>query len=168
MIVVADTSPLIALINIDQIELLPKLFGNVIVPPQVLSELGGARATQQVRAFSTNPPGWLKFQPPHQLIPGLLLHAGELAAISLAVEVHADLLLIDEHDGRLAAARNNLAVAGTIGVLERGAAERLIELRQVFDALKQTDFWIPHAFLDARLQAFELSERGRRSRDRGH
>jgi len=168
MIVVADTSPFIALTNINQVELLPKLFGAVLVPPQVLNELGGALASPQLRAFSTTPPSWLRVQSPSQLIAGLSLHAGEIAAISLAVEVRADLLLIDERDGRLAAERNHLAVAGTIGVLERAASERLVNLREVFDALKQTDFWIPHAFLDARLQAFEARQREQRSRDRGH
>lgn len=167
MIVVADTSPFIALTNIDQVELLPKLFGTILVPPQVLNELSGALASPQVRTLSDTPPGWLKIQSPSRLIPGLSLHAGEVAAISLAVEVGANLLLIDERDGRLAAHRNQLAVAGTIGILERAAAERLVNLRAAFDRLKQTDFWIPHAFLDARLEAFEARQRDRRAREPG-
>ena len=115
MIVVADTSPFIAPINIGQIELLTKLFESVLVPPQVLDELLGARASQRVRSFANTPPGWLRVQAAKCLLTGLALHAGELAAITLAVEVNANLVLIDERDGRLAAARNNFAVDLSIG-----------------------------------------------------
>jgi predicted nucleic acid-binding protein len=164
MIVVADTSPLIVLINIGQIDLLPKLFHSVLVPPEVVRELGGSRASPSVSQFAASPPAWLTIQAPHRLLPGLSLHPGEVAAISLAIEMRAELLLMDEKEGRLAATRNNLAVAGTVGVLEKAAAEKFVNLKEAFDALKRTDFWIPHAFLDARLQAFELKRT--RARDR--
>ena len=39
MLVVADSSPIIALINIDYISVVPKLFQQVIIPPQVAAEL---------------------------------------------------------------------------------------------------------------------------------
>lgn len=162
MIVVADTSPLIVLINIGQIDLLPKLFHSVLVPPEVVSELRGSRASPSVSQFAASPPAWLKIQAPRRLVSGLSLHPGEVAAISLAIELRAELLLMDEKEGRLAATRNNLEVAGTVGVLEKAAAEKFINLKDAFDALKQTDFWIPHTFLDARLQAFELQRPGGR------
>ncbi len=47
---------------------------------------------------------------------------------SLAIEIHANYLLIDERDGRRAAIRENLAVIGTIGVLERAAITQLLDL----------------------------------------
>jgi predicted nucleic acid-binding protein len=56
MIVVADTSPLIVLINIGQIDLLPKLFHSVLVPPEVVRELGGSRASPSVSQFAASPP----------------------------------------------------------------------------------------------------------------
>jgi predicted nucleic acid-binding protein len=49
MIVVADTSPLIALINLGEIEVLPRLFNTVLIPKEVLQELGDLRRPSPVR-----------------------------------------------------------------------------------------------------------------------
>ena len=49
MIVVADTSPLIALINLGEIEVLPRLFNTVLIPKEVLQELGDLRRSSPVR-----------------------------------------------------------------------------------------------------------------------
>ena len=53
MIVVSDTSPLTALLAIGQSDLLTKLFGDVVIPPAVKSEL-----------LRTHPvlPAWLRVQ----------------------------------------------------------------------------------------------------------
>ena len=42
-------------------------------------------------------------------------------------------------------ADTSLLVAGTIGGLERAAAERLVDLREAFDRLRTTDFWVSSA-----------------------
>jgi predicted nucleic acid-binding protein len=47
MIVVADTSPLIALINLGEIEVLPRLFNTVLIPQAVLQELGDLRRRER-------------------------------------------------------------------------------------------------------------------------
>lgn len=164
MIVVADTSPLIVLINIGHINLLPRLFHTVFVPPEVMGELAGARASQSVRQFAESPPDWLKTKAPKWILPGLSLHPGEAAAISLAIETKAELLLIDEKEGRLVATRNNLQVAGTVGILEKAAAQNMLDLKAAFDSLKRTDFWISHELLDDRLRAFELYRHRARER----
>ncbi len=44
MLVVADSSPLIVLVNIRQVDVLPKLFGQVVVPPEVTNALGSISA----------------------------------------------------------------------------------------------------------------------------
>ena len=64
MLVVADSSPLIVLINIGHIDILPDLFGKVIIPPEVAAELGQGNRPQPVRAFIAAPPGWLIEQAP--------------------------------------------------------------------------------------------------------
>ena len=166
MIVVADTSPLIVLINIKQIDLLPRLFGTVLVPPEVMTEAAGGKASRRVKEFANHQPAWLKTQAPRTIVAGLSLHRGEEAAISLALEVRADLLLIDDRDGRLAAQQQGIPVAGTIGILERGATEHLLSLKAAFEALKRTDFWIPPGFLDTRLKLFEERERSARNPER--
>ena len=167
MIVVADSSPLVALVNIKQVEILPRLFGTVLIPPEVHSELLSPRRPPTVRAFAAHLPLWLEVRTPQvvEAIPGL--HLGEQAALSLAAETKADLILMDEKAGRRIAAERRLPVAGTVGVLERAAEQQLLNLREVFDLLKNTDFWVSPALLDARLEAFEQNQAGARARQPG-
>jgi predicted nucleic acid-binding protein len=64
MLVVADSSPLIALIAIEQVQLLPQLFQDIVVPPEVSSELASYKRTEAVRAFIGSPPPWLQVRSP--------------------------------------------------------------------------------------------------------
>lgn len=89
-----------------------------------------------------------------------MLHPGELAAISLAQELKADLLLIDESRGRQAAADRQIPFTGTIGVLELAADEKLLDLRDAFERVKKTDFWISHELLEERLKLRLGQKRG--------
>jgi predicted nucleic acid-binding protein len=84
------------------------------------------------------------------------LHAGESAAINLALELKADLLLIDEKDGRRAAAARHIPFTGTVGVLELAASRKLLDLEGAFARLKKTDFWIAPELLDERLKLHRL------------
>lgn len=164
---VADSSPLVALVNIGHVEILPILFGSVLIPPEVLSELSTPRRPEAVRRLAAQPPAWLDVRPPKsvEVIPDL--HPGEQAALSLAAEVKADLILMDEKEGRRVAAERHFLVAGTVGVLERAAGQGLLNLREAFDRLKATDFWITPALLDARLDAFEQNQARERGRKPG-
>ena len=56
MIVIADTSPLIALIQIDHVGILPKLYGSVIIPPAVAHEMASRKRSPQVQAFMSEAP----------------------------------------------------------------------------------------------------------------
>ena len=85
-------------------------------------------------------------------IPGL--DAGETAAIALAAEVQAGRLIIDEYRGRKAALERGLRVVGTVGVLELAAEMGFIDLKEAFERVKRTDFWISHTLLDERLALF--------------
>jgi predicted nucleic acid-binding protein len=154
MLVVADSSPLIVLINIGHAGILPTLFGQVFVPPEVFAELRAPVRPVQVSSFVNPSPVWLIERAPVTVENIPLLHAGELAAISLARELKADLLLIDEQRGRKAAAERHVAITGTIGVLELGAHRGLLDLGTAFAAIKQTDFWISPKLLDERLKRF--------------
>jgi predicted nucleic acid-binding protein len=152
MLVVADSSPLIVLIDIGHVAVLPVLFGEVIVPPQVLAELNQPKRPQAVRHFAASRPAWLLERVPTAIQPIPALHAGEVAAISLAQELKADLLLIDEVRGRRAAAERQIPFTGTIGVLELAADRGLLDLQDAFARVKKTDFWISHELLDERLK----------------
>lgn len=148
MLVIADSSPLIALVNVGQIDILPSLFKSAVIPPTVASELASQLRPEPVREFIASPPAWLLIQAPHVLerIPGI--HVGEQEAISLAQELKADLLIIDDREGRKAALRRNIRTARTIAVLEQAAIAGLIDLEMVLGRLRTTDFRVPKPLLD--------------------
>jgi predicted nucleic acid-binding protein len=164
VIVVADSSPLIALNAIEQVQLLHQLFQQIVVPPEVSSELASYKRTEAVRAFIGTPPPWLQVRSPSSVAPIAALHAGEVAAIALACELRADLLIMDERQGRKEATARKLRVIGTIGLLEASAERGLLDLEKAFNRLKQTDFWVSPKFLDERLVLFHerLSAREQR------
>jgi len=120
---VADSSVLIHLAAIQQLNLLPRLFGEVAIPEAVWEEVvtqGGARpVAEQVRQAVKD--GWLKrLAITNSVLEAALrhdLHVGEAAAICLALETKAAVLLVDEAEARLIATHYGLRVAGIIGVL---------------------------------------------------
>jgi predicted nucleic acid-binding protein len=141
MIVVSDTSPLNYLVVIGQQELLPSLFGRVILPTAVARELSHPLAPPAVQAWIAKPPTWCEIRTPQTIQP-IGLGLGERQAISLAAELKADLLLVDDRAARRAAIQRGLAITGTLGVLELAAARHLIDLPTVIDALRRTDYQI--------------------------
>src|ERR1035437_3758491 len=132
MLVVADTSPIVVLANIECLHVLPVLFEQVAVPPQIIQELSRPTRSAPVRALMANVPSWLLEKPPVSVLSIPLLDPGESAAISVALEINADLVLIDETAGRKAALSRGLHVTGAIGVLEMAAVANLIDLADAF------------------------------------
>jgi len=78
------------------------------------------------------------------------LDPGEEAAISLAREVKADLVLMDDRDGRKAASARGLAVIGLLGILERADERGLMSLVDLAPRLP-SDYRIDRALVDAAL-----------------
>ncbi len=154
MIVVADTSVFIALIQIDLIDILPQLLQQIVIPPAVAMELAAPNRSAPVRAFAANPPDWLSIRKPLDTTPIEGLDAGESAAIHLATEINASLIILDEARGRRVAMTMGLRVVGTIGLLENAADVGLADLGVSFARLAATDFWVSRAFLDERLARY--------------
>jgi len=76
------------------------------------------------------------------------LDAGECAAITLALFVDADRLLIDEWDGRAEARRRHLHVTGTLGVLADAHFAGLLDFETALAQLRRTNFYISTAVVD--------------------
>lgn len=148
MIVVADASPVNYLVLIDAIEILPDLFGKVLVPNAVWNELSANGSPDLVREWVTTRPEWITIDSPKTLDVTIRLGAGEVEAISLANEIGADLVLVDDRKARRAAMERGLIIAGTINVLESAAKRGLIDLAQSFVDLQQTNFRIAPALLE--------------------
>tara|TARA_R110002049_G_scaffold278258_1_gene456912 strand:- start:75 stop:542 length:468 start_codon:yes stop_codon:yes gene_type:complete len=111
MLVISDTSPLSALIMTGREELLLKIFGRIVIPPAVESELLRKHARL---------PEWMEIVAPI-LIPDSVnkanLDPGETEAIALALELQPDALLMDERLGRRVAMNHHLTVTGLLGFL---------------------------------------------------
>jgi predicted nucleic acid-binding protein len=127
MIVVSDATPLHYLLLIGQEELLFRMFGRVIVPPAVYRELQRDRTPHLVRTWVANPQAWFEVREVSRdpgPAPGNL-GQGEWEAIALAQELKAELLLIDDREGRREARRRFLPVTGTLGILDKGGRARV-------------------------------------------
>jgi len=88
-------------------------------------------------------PAWLEVKKVrHQRADAAMetLDEGEREAILLAVELHADLLLIDEKAGREEAVRRSLRVAGTLAVLEQAAERGLLNFPKALARWQKTNF----------------------------
>jgi predicted nucleic acid-binding protein len=147
MIVVADTSPLNYLLLIEEIDLLPTLFGTILIPQAVFQELQHPRTSQQVKDWMTHPPAWLELRSVTSVPSAAImaLDPGEREAIQLALELEISTVLIDEATGRKYAEELHLEVRGTLGVLERGARLGLTQFRPALARLEQTNFRISPA-----------------------
>jgi len=134
--VVADTSPLIALHQLGQLSLLQRLFGEVLVPPAVERE-----ATPSL----PERPAWIRTVTPAQPISSEVLRAslgpGESEALSLALELRADIVILDERQARRLALGLGLPVVGTAGILLRAKRAGLIPaVRPLLDELLGFEF----------------------------
>jgi predicted nucleic acid-binding protein len=151
MIVVSDTSPLNYLILLGHTGILPVLFGRVLIPPGVATELAHPGAPGTVRGWIERPPPWLEVTAPMVVDPKIRLGRGEREAICLAMERKADYLLVDDSPARQAATERGLVITGTLGVLEAAAGRGLIELPTVIGRLRRTGFQITEQLLQAAL-----------------
>lgn len=140
MIVVADTSPLNYLLLIGEVDVLPQLFGKIIIPPAVASEMQDPGAPAVIRNWVSQPPAWLEIQAASALDPTIHLGAGETEAISLAVEIGADEILTDDRQARSAAQLRGVNVAGTLNILEVAAIKGLLDLPSAITRLQKTNF----------------------------
>jgi len=150
VIAVADTSPILYLLLIDEVDLLPTLFRDVLVPSEVIEELRHPSAPGKVAEWLGQAPDWLRIETtsPAPSPPQLdALDRGEREAIRLARQQHADLLILDDKAARLAARDLGLQITGTLGVLEAAARRHLVDLRGAVNRLRKTSFRASPALL---------------------
>ena len=158
--VVADTGPLRYLVLIEAIDVLPRLFGRVLVPEIVAAELGRPSTPLPVRQWLASDPAWLerRANPPASGALPPRLGEGERAAINLAQTIGDALLLIDDRAGIEAARARGVNAAGTLGVLVQAARAGLLHLPTAFERLKATNFRYRPALLDALLAQHEAKK----------
>jgi predicted nucleic acid-binding protein len=154
MIVVSDTSPICYLLLIGEIDILPQLYGKVLIPTTVYQELLDPKSPSLVRAWLQQPPSWLRIQSVNRTSDiGLnTLDPGEQEAILLAEQKNAFLIIIDDLLGRKVATSRGLNVTGLLGVLDESARQNLINFPSAIERLQQTSFRASSALIKSLLQ----------------
>ena len=137
MIVVSDTSPILSLALIGRLELLHDLYGTIVIPEAVRTEL---IATDQDGAREVAQTDWIITRPiePDVVLKLLLreVDRGEAEAIGVALQLDADVLLIDERKARHLAAYLELGVVGLLDVLQEAKQRHLIaSVKPILDDL---------------------------------
>ncbi|MEO7029937.1 MAG: hypothetical protein ABI147_11105 [Acidobacteriaceae bacterium] len=147
MIVVADTSAFNYLVQMGRAEILHTLYGRVVIPHAVHDELLALGAPRAVSAWATDLPHWVDVVSAMRIDFTLseLLGAGEREAISLAIEISANLVLMDDQPGRIAAEERGLIVSGTLFVLLQASRRRLLDFESAIAELKSLGFRMSEA-----------------------
>lgn len=125
MLVVSDATPVNLLVRLGLIDLLSTLYGRVVIPTAVHAELSHPHTPAAIREWILSKPTWLDVREPTDPDSIVASGAGERQAIALALELRADLLLVDDKEARMAARRLNIAITGTLGVLELASVKSL-------------------------------------------
>jgi uncharacterized protein len=143
MTVVSDTTAISNLLHIGQLMLLKDLFGKVLVPEQVVNELAAvAGFAEAISKADYIVPVYCAVIL-DTLQQNDALDEGERAAISYSIDNKADLLIIDELNGRRAATALGLSIIGTIGILIAAKKKKSINtIKQHLDDLRTNGFWI--------------------------
>jgi predicted nucleic acid-binding protein len=129
-VIVADSSPLIVFARSELLPMLRQIVGEIVVPQTVYEECTGDMSKPGAQIIAEAHHAGLLTVHPDALIQALpanmpMLDRGEIAAISLAIEL-AEPILMDERLGRQAAAAHGLAVIGSAGILLAAKRKGLI------------------------------------------
>ena len=155
-VVVSDTSPIRAMAHLGLLPLLSEIYGGVVIPQAVFSEL-----LRKGKWFDSVPVAALsKFEvrfPTDEIRithEFLQLDVGEREAIQLALELNADALLIDEAAGRSVAKQYGLLTTGTLGVLSQAKQRGFVSaVKPLLDRLlRELNFFISPTLRDTVLK----------------
>ena len=132
-IIISDTSCLIILNKIGELELLQKVYGQIITTPEIVTEYGESL------------PGWIKIMAVtdkfRQQILEMQIDKGESSAIALALEMPNSTIILDDYKARKIAEQLGITYTGTIGVIIKAKLNGIIpSIIPVLKKIKLTDF----------------------------
>lgn len=161
-LIISNTTPLINFAEIGRMDLLEALFGSLVIPPAVVTELSDKSSLFSLAAQVQTRPSISVIAPAYQLLVRSLagrIHLGEAECLSLALEHPGSLLLLDDLSAREVASSNRLPFTGTLGCLTQAKKEGLISaIEPLMDELRtKARFWISD-----RLRLRVLREAGER------
>jgi hypothetical protein len=146
-LIISNTTPLINFSSKERLDILYKLFGEIKIPPAVNTEL-----LEKVKIFpklqvALDNPNISVLKLKDEKISAFLnidLHLGESESIALALENQAQLLLLDEIEGRRIAQYHKVKFIGTVGCLTLAKQKKIIsEVKPVInDIIEKGNFWL--------------------------
>ena len=143
--VISDTSCLIILSKIGELEILKTVYGQIITTSEIAEEYGEKL------------PDWIEIRSVsdqyRSKILEMQLDKGEASAIALAIEIPDGTLILDDHKARRVAEHLGLAYTGTIGVIIKAKLNgHISSIKPIFNKIKETNFRISE---DIELQAYK-------------
>jgi predicted nucleic acid-binding protein len=143
-IVIADSSCFIGLSKIGQLNILPQLFGKIIIPEAVYYEVV-IRGSGKAGAEEVKNADWIENQKVKNELAvrafRINLGFGESEVIALANECQADFIILDDWKARQTAEELELPVIGTIAILQKAVEKGIIEnLPTVLENLRNAGF----------------------------
>lgn len=132
-IIISDTSCLVLLDKIGQLELLKSCYSAVYITPEIQSEYGNKL------------PKWVIVEQAKdaslQKTLEQVLDKGEASALTLAMEKKNSTIILDDLRARRVAKSLNLKITGTLGVLVKAKQDGVIDkVKPLIDELRKTDF----------------------------
>lgn len=140
--VVVNTTPLIALADVGQLELLHGLYEEIVIPAAVVNEIKSEPAKSAVESSP-----WIKVtqisDEGKKKYFRSKLHAGEVEVMILAEELNADLVIMDDNAAKKTAKFMGFNVTGTFGVITKAKKKGLLqEVRPVMEAVIEDGLYV--------------------------
>ncbi|MGB3291422.1 MAG: DUF3368 domain-containing protein [Phormidesmis sp.] len=132
--VVSDSTCLIGLERIDRLDILPQLYNSFYIPSAVKKEIGFVKPWMKVRKVRNL-----------SLVSSLRSSIDwvESEAITLTLELDNAVIVLDDKRARQIAARFDLTITGTMGVLLKAKRQDVIaSVRPILDSLESVEFRI--------------------------
>lgn len=133
--IISDTSCLIVLSKIGELDLLPKMYGQIITTIEVSVEFGEILPEQIIIKTASNTIS--------QQILQINLDKGEASAIALALEILNSIIILDDFKARKVAEQLRLIITGTIGIIVKAKLKGIIpSIKPMLSKIAATDFRI--------------------------
>ncbi len=121
--IISNSTPLIILSKIGELEILKNLYEEIIIPQAVFEEV-------TIKSDAIKNLSWIKIlevqDKSNRKIYQAKLHEGEVEVMMLAKEISADLLIIDDNAAKKFAKFLGFTVTGTLGILLKAKSEKII------------------------------------------
>ena len=141
MILIADSSALVALSVVNKLDILENLFGEVYVPRAVYDEVSQENKAESYKLKNYCKDKVLDTQSSPNF--NITLGRGESEAIVLYTEKNADFLLCDDKKAKKFAQNFGLKVIGSLGILLKAKEKNLIDkIAPLIEILKESNIFI--------------------------